>query len=216
MNARTLSHEEAQLFYDRFGGRQDDQAFYEWPAVERMLANLDLGDAHGVVEFGCGTGKLAATLLAVHLSPECRYLGLDVSATMVGLARARIAPFGARAGIRHTDGTPRIEAPDGAFDRFVSTYVLDLLSPHEMGAVLDEAHGVLAPISSLNLLITSTVWRQDHNGFSHQDPGFLDVVVNRSPTVCRIFLPPDANTLLCIGDRCLRSVNDINVIVADK
>lgn len=73
-----------------------------------------------------------------------------------------------------------------------------------------------APVSSLNLLITSTVWRQDHNGFTHQDPGFLDVVVNKSPEVCRIYLPPDVNTLLCIADRCLRSTDLVNVIVADK
>ena len=57
-----------------------------------------------------------------------------------------------------------------------------------------------SPISSLNLLITSTVWRQDHNGFTHQDPGFLDVVVNKSPDVCRIYLPPDVNTLLCVAE----------------
>ncbi len=73
-----------------------------------------------------------------------------------------------------------------------------------------------SPIASLNLLITSTVWRQDHNGFTHQDPGFLDLVVNKSPSVTRIYLPPDANSLLVTADECLRSVNDINVIVADK
>lgn len=73
-----------------------------------------------------------------------------------------------------------------------------------------------APVSSLNLLITSTVWRQDHNGFTHQDPGFLDLVVNKSPTVTRIYLPPDANCLLSVADHCLRSSNDVNVIVADK
>jgi xylulose-5-phosphate/fructose-6-phosphate phosphoketolase len=73
-----------------------------------------------------------------------------------------------------------------------------------------------ADISSLNLLITSTVWRQDHNGFTHQDPGFLDVVANKSPNVTRIYLPPDANCLLSVADHCLRSQNYINVIVADK
>lgn len=71
-------------------------------------------------------------------------------------------------------------------------------------------------ISSLNLLITSTVWRQDHNGFTHQDPGFLDVVLNKSPDVVRIYLPPDVNTLLSVADHCLRSKNYINVIVSDK
>jgi xylulose-5-phosphate/fructose-6-phosphate phosphoketolase len=73
-----------------------------------------------------------------------------------------------------------------------------------------------APISSLNLLITSTVWRQDHNGFTHQDPGFLDVVVNKNPEVTRIYLPPDVNCLLSTADHCLRSHDDINVIVCDK
>lgn len=71
-------------------------------------------------------------------------------------------------------------------------------------------------IASLNLLITSTVWRQDHNGFTHQDPGFLDVVVNKSATVTRIYLPPDVNCLLSVADHCLRSENYVNVIVCDK
>ncbi|MTW21675.1 phosphoketolase family protein [Allochromatium palmeri] len=73
-----------------------------------------------------------------------------------------------------------------------------------------------ARVSSLNLLITSTVWRQDHNGFTHQDPGFLDVVVNKDPEVTRIYLPPDVNTLLSTVDHCLQSRDNINVIVADK
>jgi xylulose-5-phosphate/fructose-6-phosphate phosphoketolase len=73
-----------------------------------------------------------------------------------------------------------------------------------------------SPISSLNILISSTVWRQDHNGFTHQDPGFIDVVTNKSPTVTRIYLPPDANCLLSVTDHCLRSTDYVNVIVADK
>jgi xylulose-5-phosphate/fructose-6-phosphate phosphoketolase len=73
-----------------------------------------------------------------------------------------------------------------------------------------------AKVASLNLLITALVWRQDHNGFTHQDPGFLDVVANKSPSVVRIYLPPDANCLLSVADHCLRSMNYVNVIVADK
>jgi xylulose-5-phosphate/fructose-6-phosphate phosphoketolase len=73
-----------------------------------------------------------------------------------------------------------------------------------------------ASIASLNLLITSTVWRQDHNGFTHQDPGFLDVVVNKSANVTRIYLPPDVNSLLSVADHCLRSQDYVNVIVCDK
>ena len=73
-----------------------------------------------------------------------------------------------------------------------------------------------APVSSLNLLITSLVWRQDHNGFTHEDPGFLDVASNKSAEITRIYLPPDANCLLSVADHCLRSQDYVNVIVADK
>ncbi|MEO8992268.1 MAG: phosphoketolase family protein [Nitrosospira sp.] len=72
------------------------------------------------------------------------------------------------------------------------------------------------PIASLNYLLTSHVWRQDHNGFSHQDPGFIDHVVNKKADIIRVYLPPDANTLLVITDKCLRSRNYINVVVAGK
>ena len=72
------------------------------------------------------------------------------------------------------------------------------------------------PVASLNYLLSSHVWRQDHNGFSHQDPGFIDHVVNKKAEVIRVYLPPDANTLLSVGDHCLRSRNYVNVIVAGK
>jgi xylulose-5-phosphate/fructose-6-phosphate phosphoketolase len=72
------------------------------------------------------------------------------------------------------------------------------------------------PIASLNILLTSHVWRQDHNGFSHQDPGFIDHVVNKKADIIRVYLPPDANTLLYVTERCLKSRNLVNVIVAGK
>ena len=83
---------------------------------------------------------------------------------------------------------------------------------------LKVTHGIpwRRPIASLNYLLTSHVWRQDHNGFSHQDPGFLDHVVNKKAEVVRVFLPPDANCLLSVADHCLRSRNYVNVIVAGK
>jgi len=105
---------------------------------------------------------------------------------------------------------------------FFSTYeafshVIDsMFNQHAKWLAISRQLSWRAPISSLNLLITSTVWRQDHNGFTHQDPGFLDVVVNKSPDVCRIYLPPDVNTLLSVADHCLRSTDYINVIVCDK
>jgi xylulose-5-phosphate/fructose-6-phosphate phosphoketolase len=73
-----------------------------------------------------------------------------------------------------------------------------------------------ASVASENILLSSTVWRQDHNGFSHQDPGFIDLVTNKGASVVRVYLPPDANTLLAVADHCFRSTDCINVIVADK
>jgi xylulose-5-phosphate/fructose-6-phosphate phosphoketolase len=105
---------------------------------------------------------------------------------------------------------------------FFSTYeafvhVIDsMFNMHAKWLAMSQELAWRAPVSSLNLLITSTVWRQDHNGFTHQDPGFLDLVVNKSPDVCRIYLPPDANTLLSVANHCLQSTGYINVIVSDK
>jgi xylulose-5-phosphate/fructose-6-phosphate phosphoketolase len=101
------------------------------------------------------------------------------------------------------------------YEAFV--HVIDsMFNQHAKWLAICEQLPWRAPIASINLLITSTVWRQDHNGFTHQDPGFLDVVVNKSPEVTRIYLPPDVNCLLSTADHCLRSHNDINVIVCDK
>jgi xylulose-5-phosphate/fructose-6-phosphate phosphoketolase len=105
---------------------------------------------------------------------------------------------------------------------FFSTYesfvhVIDsMFNQHAKWLAMSKDVPWRAPISSLNLLITSTVWRQDHNGFTHQDPGFLDIVVNKSPEVTRIYLPPDVNCLLSVANHCLNSTDYINVIVCDK
>lgn len=105
---------------------------------------------------------------------------------------------------------------------FLSTYesfvhVIDsMFNQHAKWLDMSKKVSWRAPIASLNLLITSTVWRQDHNGFTHQDPGFLDIVVNKSPEITRIYLPPDANCLLSVANHCLRSTDYINVIVCDK
>jgi len=101
------------------------------------------------------------------------------------------------------------------YESFV--HVIDsMFNQHAKWLAICEQLPWRAPIASLNLLITSTVWRQDHNGFTHQDPGFLDLVVNKSPKVTRIYLPPDANCLLSTANHCLRSHDYINVIVCDK
>lgn len=163
----------AQRFYDRFGAMQDTQGFYERPALHDLRAHVELGSARSVVEFGCGTGRFAAELLNTDLPPETTYLALDISRTMVELTAGRLNPFGTRAQVRQSDGSPRIDAADGAFDRFISNYVLDLLPDDEIRAVLDEAHRVLAPGGLLGVAsltngpgpisrLVSTVWCAAH------------------------------------------------------
>ena len=142
---RTLTADEARRFYDRMGARQDWNRFYEDPAVEVMIRHGEFDRAHSVVEFGCGTGRLAERLLVGHLPPGARYLALDISATMVSLARERLKGFGDRAEVRQAGGSPRIDAPDGSFDRFVSTYVFDLMNRADIAAMIAEAYRVLVP-----------------------------------------------------------------------
>jgi ubiquinone/menaquinone biosynthesis C-methylase UbiE len=142
---RTLTHAEARAFYDRFAWLQDWQAFYESPALERMVRDGDFGVAHAVVELGCGTGRLAERLLAHGLPADATYLGLDVSPRMVERTRQRLSRFGARAEVRSTGGSIRLPLPDSSRDRFVAAYVLDLLSEDDARLAVDEARRVLVP-----------------------------------------------------------------------
>jgi SAM-dependent methyltransferase len=139
----TLSHDEARAFYDRFGARQDWQRFYEDPATAAMIRSADFAEARSVVEFGCGTGRFAAELLAHHLPDSARYTGFDVSATMVRLASQALAPWSGRAEARLSDGTMRLPLAEASADRFVSTYVLDLLSEADAHALIDAARRIL-------------------------------------------------------------------------
>lgn len=155
MTGATLSHAEARSVYDRIGSWQDTQAFYEDRATNDLIAHADLHTARSVFEFGSGTGRIAERLLREHLPASAHYRGLDISATMVKLARERLGPWPDRAVVEQSDGSPGIPAPDGAFDRFVSTYVLDLLSAEDIVAVLDEAYRVLSP-DGLLCLVSAT------------------------------------------------------------
>ncbi len=146
---RFLSHAEARAFYDRFGRKQDWQRFYEGPALRALWGHADFEHAQAVFELGCGTGAFAAELLREHLPPEATYLGVDVSGTMVALARERLAEFGGRAEVRQTGGGLRFDLPEGSCDRFVATYVLDLLPPGDIRLVLDEARRLLRPAGRL-------------------------------------------------------------------
>ena len=148
---RTLSHAEARSFYDRFAWLQEWQGFYESPALNVLRREGDFSAAHAVLELGCGTGRFAEDLLAHDLDPGARFLGLDVSPTMVRRTRRRIARFGPRAEARVTDGTLALPVPAASSDRFVAAFVFDLLSERDIWLALDEAHRVLVPDGRLCL-----------------------------------------------------------------
>jgi ubiquinone/menaquinone biosynthesis C-methylase UbiE len=148
---RTLTPAEAKTFYNRFGSKQDGQSFYETAPLERLVANGSFEDAHTVVEFGCGTGRFALDLLRHRLPPDAVYRGVDISETMVGIARSRLAPFASRAAVELASDTLSLPAEDSTVDRLVSTYVLDLLSESAMRRFLAEARRVLRPRGRLCL-----------------------------------------------------------------
>jgi SAM-dependent methyltransferase len=140
---RMLTHQQAISFYDHLGAKQDWQAFYEGPATRELIAHASFETACAVFEFGCGTGAFAEQVLAHHLPLQAAYLAVDSSATMVRLARSRLARFGERVTVRQTDGSLQLGERSGSFDRFVSNDVLDLLSPADMAQLLSEAHRLL-------------------------------------------------------------------------
>lgn len=171
---RLFSHAQAARFYDLLGRGQDTQVFYETAALQDLISHLELATSRSVVEFGFGTGRLAAELLSTYLPANGTYFGFDVSATMVRLARGRLQSFATRAEVRQSDGTPHIDAKDNTFDRFISTYTLDLLSDDDIRSVLGEARRVLKPGGLLGLVsltdgvtplsrLVSTTWRGLHH-----------------------------------------------------
>ena len=146
-----LSHLRAKAFYDRFGKKQDLQSFYEDIATRALIRSGEFDKASAVLEFGCGTGRFAESLLERHLPVNATYVGIDISDTMVALAKERLARFGARAAVYLTDGSPRLDFGTATFDRFVSNYVLDLLTLEDIRVVLQEAWRVLAEDGLLGL-----------------------------------------------------------------
>jgi ubiquinone/menaquinone biosynthesis C-methylase UbiE len=157
---RVLTHGEAKAFYDHFGARQDWQRFYEDPAIDALLAAGAFGHASSVVELGCGTGRLAERLLRRHLPPTATYLGVDVSSTMVELSRTRLRPFRNRARVVETNGGFPLPAADGSCDRFLSTYVFDLLADEDIRAALADARRLLAPDG--RICLASLTYGQTH------------------------------------------------------
>ncbi len=140
-----LSSEQVRRVYDRIGARQDTQGFYERPALDRLIRAGEFGHAQAVVELGCGTGSFAKRLLEDEVPEDATYAGFDISPTMVGLAKERLATFGERASITLTDGSVELSLGAGCCDRFVSNYVLDLLPEETIRVVMREAARVVRP-----------------------------------------------------------------------
>ncbi|RLS36910.1 MAG: phosphoketolase family protein [Planctomycetota bacterium] len=164
-------------------------------------ASNKLADLYQVTGKAWMASRLAEDDDGGHLSPDGRVMEMLSEHTLEGSLEGYLLT--GRHGLLST-----YEAFAHVIDSMVSQHAKWLAKSRELPW--------RTPVASLNLLITSTVWRQDHNGFTHQDPGFLDVVANKSADVVRIYLPPDANCLLSVANHCLRSVNQVNIIVCDK
>ncbi len=137
-----LTLNQARSVYDRIGRVQDWQAFYEDATTDRLVANAALAGDQTILEFGCGTGRLAARLLGT-LPRSVTYLGIDISPVMINLATSRLAPWAERAKAVLVDGTVPLPADDGFADRVLSAFVFDLLDADYARAVLDDLRRIL-------------------------------------------------------------------------
>jgi ubiquinone/menaquinone biosynthesis C-methylase UbiE len=147
-----LTPSQARTFYDRFGRKQDAQAFYEDAALDDLVAHANFEQADSVFELGCGTGRFAARLLEKHLPRSASYLGTDLSKIMIDIANSRMSPYAERAKVAVSDGSMSFPLPDQSVDRVVSTYVLDLLSEEDTARAVREARRVLTPNGKLCLV----------------------------------------------------------------
>lgn len=169
-----LDYTGAKKYYDRFGAKQDSQSFYEDGAIELLIDHCDFQNARSVFELGCGTGRLAAHLLADHLPNSALYSGVDLSETMVDLAKGAISQYSDRARVRQSTGNMSFPEESNSVDRFLSAYVFDLLSEADRCAAIAEARRILVPggriclvsltkgttaFSSLVSSIWSGIWR---------------------------------------------------------
>lgn len=140
---RGFTKEDIEIFYDDFGAKQDRQNYYEDAALADLVKHSDFNAAQSVVEFGCGTGRFAEQLLGTYLPNNATYWACDVSRTMIELGRQRLSRFGDRVALWKSTGESSLPLLSESADRFVSNYVLDILSLDEIQAVLGEAKRVL-------------------------------------------------------------------------
>lgn len=142
MKPRGLTQTETEKFYDALGAKQDGAGYYEDVTLAQLTRFADFESATSIVELGCGTGRFAEEMLRVN---NASYWGCDVSATMIQLSKKRLAIFGERVTLVKTSGDVSLPLPENSADRFVSNYVLDILSADEIEAVLGEAKRILKP-----------------------------------------------------------------------
>ena len=140
--------------------RQDRSTLYEERPLELLIEHSEFDKAESVFEFGCGTGRLAERLLSDHLPSQATYTGVDISETMIGLTNERVSPWSSQAKTHLTTGMMTVEAEDSSYDRFISTYVCDLLSTGDIVKLFEEAHHVLRP-DGLLCLASLTAARRD-------------------------------------------------------
>ena len=145
-----LTLNQARSVYDRIGRVQDWQGFYEDATTDRLLAHAALAGDQTIFEFGCGTGRLAARLVA-EMPASVNYLGVDISPVMINLATSRLAAWAERAKAVLVDGSLPLPADDGFADRVLSTFVFDLLDADYAQAVLDDLRRILNPDGRLCL-----------------------------------------------------------------
>lgn len=146
-----LEKKEVKNFYDKFGAKQDWQSFYENVAIKKTIEHSDFQTAKSIFEFGCGTGKFAKDLLENYLSKDCQYLGIDLSETMIEIAGKRLKPFENQAKVQLSDGSTKFQFPANSFDRFVSNYVLEILSDEEIAKIFHEANRILSEDGLLSI-----------------------------------------------------------------
>jgi len=138
-----LSRGEVKSIYDQLGARQDRSAYYADVAIEDLTAHADFAHARRIFEFGCGTGRIAAELLAHHLPSCASYYAVDLSSSMAHITATRLARWADRTLVTRATGFPHVPCAYTSVDRFVSMYVLDILSPDDIRSILAEAHRIL-------------------------------------------------------------------------
>ncbi|MFQ6605691.1 MAG: class I SAM-dependent methyltransferase [Fidelibacterota bacterium] len=149
---KTLTPEQAKLFYDDFGSKQDDQSWYEEPAVDRLIQYADFTQSQHVLEIGCGTGQLAHRLLKTHLPATADYTGIDISDTMIALATERTGQFRDRVTFLRQDVRDTLPFSDHHFDRIITTYVLDIFPKQDIYEFLDRVRQFLIPGGILGIV----------------------------------------------------------------